>query len=75
MGLVFLLLLAGLMLGDLWGDVPRGIATVTTAPARAAHLADRGLIAPGLRADLLRVARIGEAGLPRGTWVGGRRVA
>jgi alpha-D-ribose 1-methylphosphonate 5-triphosphate diphosphatase len=69
------LLLAGLMLGDLWGDVPRGIATVTTAPARAAHLADRGLIAPGLRADLLRVARIGEAGLPRGTWVGGRRVA
>lgn len=69
------LLLAGLMLGDLWGDVPRGIATVTSAPAAATRLADRGRIAPGLRADLLRVARAGGAGLPRGTWVAGRRVA
>ncbi len=68
------LLLAGLMLGDLWGDVPRGIATVTRAPAAATHLTDRGTLAPGLRADLLRVARIGEAALPRGTWVAGRRV-
>ena len=62
------------MLGDLWGDVPRGIATVTRAPAAATHLTDRGTLAPGLRADLLRVARIGEAALPRGTWVAGRRV-
>lgn len=69
------LLLAGLMLGDLWGNVPRGIATVTRAPAAATHLTDRGTLAPGLRADLLRVARIGEAALPRGTWVAGRRVS
>lgn len=69
------LLQAGLMLGDLWGDLPRGIATVTSAPARAANLADRGAIAPGLRADLIRVARFGTAGMLRGTWVEGRRVA
>lgn len=69
------LLLAGLMLGDLWGDLPRGIASATAAPARAAHLHDRGRIALGLRADLLRVTRMGQAGLPRGTWVGGQRVA
>jgi len=68
------LLSAALMLGDLWGDLPRGIATVTKAPAAAAGLTDRGAIAPGLRADLIRVARFGTAGMLRGTWVAGRRV-
>ena len=65
---------AALMLGDLWDDLPRGIATVTKAPAQAAGLEDRGVIAPGQRADLIRVARFGTAGMLRGTWVGGRRV-
>jgi alpha-D-ribose 1-methylphosphonate 5-triphosphate diphosphatase len=69
------LLSAGLMLGDLWGDLPRGIATVTAAPAQAAHLTDRGEIAPGKRADLIRVRRFGQAGMLRSTWVEGRRVA
>lgn len=68
------LLSAALMLGDLWDDLPRGIATVTKAPAQAAGLEDRGVIAPGQRADLIRVARFGTAGMLRGTWVGGRRV-
>lgn len=68
------LLSAALMLGDLWDDLPRGIATVTKAPAAAAGLADRGVIAEGRRADLIRVARFGGAGMLRGTWVGGRRV-
>lgn len=69
------LLAAALMLGDLWDDLPRGVATVTRAPAAAAGLADRGHLVPGARADLIRVARIGPgaAGL-RGTWVAGRRV-
>lgn len=69
-------LLAGaLRLADLWGDLARGLATVTAAPAAAAGLADRGRIAPGARADLIRFARV--AGLPvvRGVWVLGRRVA
>lgn len=67
------LLSAALMLGDLWGDLPRGIRSVTHAPAQATGLDDRGVIAPGLRADLIRVARFGTAGMLRGTWVGGRR--
>ena len=69
------LLSAALMLGDIWGDMPRGIATVTAAPARAANLPDRGEIAPGKRADLIRVRRFGQAGMLRATWVEGRRVA
>ena len=68
------LLSAALMLGDLWGDVARGIASVTAAPARAVGLDDRGAIAEGHRADIVRVARIGQAGAIRGVWVQGNRV-
>jgi alpha-D-ribose 1-methylphosphonate 5-triphosphate diphosphatase len=69
------LLMGAVRLGLDAGDMAAGIATVTAAPARAAGLDDRGRIAPGLRADLLRF-RIAE-GLPtpRGVWVGGVRVA
>jgi alpha-D-ribose 1-methylphosphonate 5-triphosphate diphosphatase len=69
------LLSAGLLLGDLWGDVARGIATVTSAPAKATGLTDRGHLDIGARADVIRVARIGGAGGLRGTWVQGNRVA
>lgn len=68
------LLSAALLLGDLWGDVARGIATVTAAPARAVGLTDRGRIEIGLRADLIRVRRIGGAGAVRGLWVQGQRM-
>jgi alpha-D-ribose 1-methylphosphonate 5-triphosphate diphosphatase len=69
------LLASALMVGDLWGDTARGVATVTAAPAAAAGLADRGRIAIGARADLIRVRRIGGAAALRGTWCGGERVA
>jgi alpha-D-ribose 1-methylphosphonate 5-triphosphate diphosphatase len=68
------LLSSALMLGDLWGDMARGIATVTAAPADATGLADRGRLAIGARADMIRVGRIGQAGAVRGAWVQGRRV-
>jgi alpha-D-ribose 1-methylphosphonate 5-triphosphate diphosphatase len=68
------LLSAALMLGDLWGNVARGIATVTTSPADAVGLSDRGRLQTGRRADLLRVARLGQTGVLRGIWVQGRRV-
>ena len=69
------LLSGALMLGDLWGNMARGIATVTAAPARATGLQDRGRLAPGARADVIRVARIGDAGAAvRGVWVQGNRV-
>jgi alpha-D-ribose 1-methylphosphonate 5-triphosphate diphosphatase len=69
------LLSAALMLGDLWGDMARGVATVTAAPADATGLRDRGHLVPGARADVIRVARVGRAGAVRGVWVQGNRVA
>ncbi|MBD3764820.1 MAG: alpha-D-ribose 1-methylphosphonate 5-triphosphate diphosphatase [Rhodobacterales bacterium] len=69
------LLSAALLLGDLWGDVARGVATVTQAPAAAAGLKDRGHLEPGARADVIRVTRIAGAAALRGTWVQGQRVA
>lgn len=69
------LLNAAMMLGDLWGDLPRAVATVTSAPARVTGLADRGALRLGLRADVIRVARLSRAAALRGTWVAGRRVA
>lgn len=68
------LLSAALMLGDLWGDVARGMATVTAAPARAVGLTDRGRIEVGLRADLIRAHRIARSASLRGVWVKGNRV-
>lgn len=69
------LLTGALILGDLWGDLARGIATVTAAPAEATGLSDRGHLEIGARADVIRVTRIGTAGALRGTWVQGKRVA
>lgn len=68
------LLSGALMLGDLWGDMARAIATVTSAPAAATGLTDRGELRPGLRADVIRVGRVAEAGSVRGVWVAGERV-
>lgn len=68
------LLSAALMLGDLWGDIARAVATVTLAPALATGLKDRGRLEVGLRADVIRVTRIKDAGAVRGVWVNGERV-
>ena len=68
------LLNAALMLGDIWGDLARGVATVTSAPAKATGLADRGRLQAGLRGDVVRVARLAKAAAVRGVWVGGKRV-
>ena len=69
------LLLATFMLSALDGwTLPKAVRTVTRNPARAIGLQDRGEIAPGLRADLLRV-RMNRAGMPMvtETWFGGTR--
>lgn len=69
-------LLAGAaLLAATWDDLPRAMACVSANPARAAGLTDRGMIAPGLRADLIRFSRLGDLAVLRETWVGGRRVA
>ena len=56
-------------------DLPRALATVTSNPARAAGFDDRGEIAPGKRADLVRVAANGPVPAVRGVWREGQRVS
>lgn len=55
--------------------LPEAIATVTATPAVTAGLTDRGEIAPGRRADLVRVRVIEGRPLVRSVWVAGERVA
>lgn len=69
------LLTGAMMLGDLWGNLSRGIATVTSAPANAVGFTDRGQLAVGKRGDVIRVHRAQELIALRGTWVCGHRVA
>ncbi len=57
-------------------DLPAAIRLVSTNPAAAARLDDRGEIAIGLRADLVRVrTEAGQPPLVGGVWREGRRVA
>ena len=57
------LLQSALMLAKLWGDLPRAMRIVSTNPASAAGLQDRGRIAIGQRADLLCYDPIGDIGV------------
>lgn len=56
-------------------DLARALATVTRNPARAAGLDDRGEIAPGKRADLVRVAAGASLPVVRAVWREGMRVS
>ncbi|MEX0278282.1 MAG: alpha-D-ribose 1-methylphosphonate 5-triphosphate diphosphatase [Ruegeria sp.] len=69
------LLLSAAQLGEMWGDMARGIKTVTKTPAQAAGLDDRGELRSGTRADLIRFRM--RAGVPalNAVWSRGRRVA
>jgi alpha-D-ribose 1-methylphosphonate 5-triphosphate diphosphatase len=55
-------------------DLPHAIRLVTKNPAEATGMADRGEIAPGKRADLVRVAKAGEVPVVRCVWRQGARV-
>jgi alpha-D-ribose 1-methylphosphonate 5-triphosphate diphosphatase len=55
--------------------LPHAIATVSAAPARMVGLADRGVIAEGLRADLVQVHLADGHPLVRQVWRQGRRIA
>ncbi|QTL03859.1 alpha-D-ribose 1-methylphosphonate 5-triphosphate diphosphatase [Aquabacter sp. L1I39] len=54
--------------------LPRALALVTSAPARMAGLSDRGRLAAGLRADLLRFRMVGDTPVVREVCVKGERV-
>jgi alpha-D-ribose 1-methylphosphonate 5-triphosphate diphosphatase len=56
-------------------DLPAAVRTVTKTPAEAVGLDDRGEIAFGKRADLIRVRIIDNMAAVRSVWRGGRRVA
>jgi alpha-D-ribose 1-methylphosphonate 5-triphosphate diphosphatase len=55
--------------------LPQSIRLVTATPAAAVGLNDRGSIAKGLRADLVRVRRTSGVPVVRSVWREGRRVA
>jgi alpha-D-ribose 1-methylphosphonate 5-triphosphate diphosphatase len=57
------------------GGLPGAIRLVTRNPAQALGLHDRGEIAAGKRADLIRVAKAGDTPVVRGVWRGGERKA
>jgi alpha-D-ribose 1-methylphosphonate 5-triphosphate diphosphatase len=55
--------------------LPAAMATVTATPAERAGLEDRGEIAPGRRADLLRVRLVDGLPVIRAVWRQGQRIA
>ncbi|GGF49499.1 phosphonate metabolism protein PhnM [Azorhizobium oxalatiphilum] len=56
-------------------SLPEAVRMVTKNPADAASLTDRGEIAVGKRADLVRVALAGDIPVARAVWRQGERVA
>ena len=56
-------------------DLAAAVRTVTATPAAAVGLDDRGAIATGKRADLIRVRMMNEVPAVRGVWRCGQRVA
>ncbi len=69
------LLSSAVMLAGIWGDLPRAMACVTSTPAAAAGLPDRGRLEIGARADLIRFRMVDGTPVLRETWVQGNRVA
>ena len=68
------LLQSAFLLRDTVGwSMPKAVATVTRNPARAIGLSDRGELAAGLRADLIRVRMSGDMPIVRGAWHKGER--
>ena len=69
------LLHAAFQVGRIDGvGLPSGISLVTANTADMVGLEDRGRIAPGKRADLLRVAERDGAPVVRSSWRGGGRI-
>ena len=54
--------------------LPRAVRLVSASPAEAAGLSDRGTIAPGKRADLVRVEVVEDHPVVRTVWSAGERV-
>lgn len=73
----FSLIQSAFFLGDMVEGIslPQAVAMVSKNPAEAVGLADRGVIEPGRRADLVRVRVDDHVPVVRTVWREGRRVA
>ncbi len=69
------LLMAAVQLGEVWDDMARGIATVTSAPASRVGLTDRGVLRTGLRADVIRFSLYSGGPVMKSAWSAGHLVA
>ncbi|WP_162061074.1 alpha-D-ribose 1-methylphosphonate 5-triphosphate diphosphatase [Undibacterium sp. KW1] len=69
------LLQAAFMLQEDGYALPKAIATVSRAPARALGLHDRGEIAVGLKADFIRVRMLDNLPVVIAAWRDGRQIA
>jgi alpha-D-ribose 1-methylphosphonate 5-triphosphate diphosphatase len=69
------LLLGAVRLGLSSGNLAAGFRSVTSAPAQAVGLSDRGALSIGLRADMIRVALPNAVPIIRQVWVKGARVS
>jgi len=69
------LLMAAVQLGDIWGNLAGGMRTVTDTPAQAVGLTDRGTLAVGQRADLIRFAVKDKTPVLQETWSAGKRAS
>lgn len=54
--------------------LPEAVATVSRTPAQIASLSDRGEIAPGLKADLIRVTMDEDTPVVANVWRAGERI-
>ena len=68
------LLMSAVQLGAVWGDLPRGMPTVTARPAEAVGLTDRRSLRAGQRADVIRFAVLDGTPVLQETWSAGQRV-
>jgi alpha-D-ribose 1-methylphosphonate 5-triphosphate diphosphatase len=56
-------------------DLPAAVRMVTSVPARACGLDDRGEVLPGLQADLIRVRLVDDFPVVRAAWRGGSLIS
>lgn len=68
------LLMGAMRLARLRDDLPGAMALVTSRPAKAVGLTDRGEIGLGKRADLLTLREVGGLDVVTGVWSRGRKV-
>ena len=64
---------AFLLQSNVGWSLSKAVNTITRNPARAIGLHDRGEVAPGLRADLIRVKLSGDMPIVRSAWHQGER--